>query len=85
MKVSTQNPRGLQAEFELDVNRAGQRWRVRFAHNGRGVANVVRRTMPPSGGFTVRVVTRNGPGVDRFRVRAVQMNGPNSCRARAAF
>jgi len=85
MKVTTQNRGGLQAEFELDVNRARQRWQVRFAHDGRMVANLVRATRAPSGAFTVRVVTRNGPGVDRFSVRAQQMNGPNSCRARAAF
>lgn len=84
MKVSRQN-RGLQAEFELDVNRVGQRWQVRFMHNGRRVANVVRTTRAPSGGFTVRVVTRDGAGVDRFRVRAVRMAGGNSCVARAAF
>lgn len=84
MKVSRQN-RGLQADFELDVNRVGQRWRVRFVHDGRRVANIVRTTRAPSGGFTVHAVTGNGAGVDRFRVRAVRLDGGNSCVARAAF
>jgi hypothetical protein len=84
LKVSRQD-RGLQAEFELDVNRVGQRWAVRIVHDGRQVANFVRTTRAPSGGFTVRAVTGNGAGTDRFRARAVQLNGSNSCVGRVAF
>jgi hypothetical protein len=84
MKVSNQD-RGLQTEFEIDINRVGQRWRVRLFHNGRRAMNVVRTTHAPSGGFTVRAVTGNAAGVDRFRVRAVRLNGGNSCVGRVAF
>jgi len=85
VKVTTGDRGGLQAEFDLDVNRAGQRWQVRFAHDGKLVANVVRTTRAPSGAFTLRVVTPNAPGADRFSVRAQQINGPNSCRGHATF
>jgi hypothetical protein len=84
MKVSNQD-RGLEVEFELDVNRVGQRWRLRISHNGRQAANVVRTTRAPSGGFTVRAVTRNDAGIDRFRARAVRLDGNNSCVGRVGF
>lgn len=79
LKVSPENRRRLEIEFEVDVNRRGQRYRVRVFHNGRRVKQVRRRTRGRSGSFTVRDLERNRVRRDRIRVRADRI-GPSRQR-----
>jgi hypothetical protein len=84
LKLSPQN-RGIEAEFEVDANRRGQRWRVALFHDGRRVMQGTRRTRGLSGSFTVRVVRANRAGNDRIRARAVRMGDGQTCRGGATF
>ena len=76
---------GIEMEFEVDVNRRGQRWRVRLFHDGRRVYSGVRSTAGVSGSFTVRDVSNNHRGDDRFRARAVRIGSGQKCVGRARF
>jgi hypothetical protein len=54
--------RRLEVEFEVDSNRAGQRWAVRITDNGAVVFNGTATTAGRSGSFTVarRIADRSG-------------------------
>ncbi|HEX2175185.1 MAG TPA: hypothetical protein VHG70_04685 [Nocardioidaceae bacterium] len=84
LKVSPQNRR-LEVEFEVDVNRRGQRYRVRLIHNGRRVKQVMRTSRGRSGSLQVRDLEPNRRGRDRFRAVAVRTGGGNRCVARVRF
>jgi hypothetical protein len=84
LKLSPEN-RGIEVEFEVDVNRTGQRYRVKMFHNGRRFEQGVFRTRGRSGSFTVRDVEPYRAGPDRFRVRAVRLGGGQRCVGRARF
>lgn len=84
LKVSPENRR-LSVEFEVDVNRRGQRYRVRLFHNGRRTKHVMRTSRGRSGSFQVRDLEANRRGRDRFRAVAVRAGGGNRCVARVRF
>jgi hypothetical protein len=84
LKLSSEN-RGIEVEFEVDVNRAGQRYRVKMFHNGHRFKAGVFRTRGRSGSFTVRDIEPYRAGPDRFRVRAVRVGGGQRCVGRARF
>lgn len=65
------------AEFEVDTNRAGQVWLVGVTDNRVRIFLHHRRTLAPSGSFTVRVVTANRAGIDTIRARSTM--GARSC------
>jgi hypothetical protein len=60
----------IEVEYELDSNRVGQVWTVGLTDNTVGVFSGQRRTLAPSGSFTVRVLTTDRSGVDVIRSRA---------------
>ncbi|HEX2174589.1 MAG TPA: hypothetical protein VHG70_01655 [Nocardioidaceae bacterium] len=85
IKVSPENGR-LEVEYEVDVNRRGQRWQVRLFHGGRRIHSDVHRTRARSGSFTVRALERNTAGGDGFRARAVRLGGDQQkCAGRVRF
>jgi hypothetical protein len=84
LKLSPQNGR-IEVEFEVDVNRRGQRYRVRLFQDGRRVERGVHTTRGPSGSFTVRAVRPDSASADRIRARAVRVGGGNSCGGSASF
>jgi hypothetical protein len=84
LKLSPQNGR-IEVEFEVDVNRRGQRYRVRLFHGGQRVRQGVFTTRGPSGSFTVRDVEGDRRGRDRFRARAFLVGGGNRCGGSARF
>lgn len=84
IKASPENGR-IEIEFEVDVNRPGQRWRVALFHDGQRVKLVRTTTGLRSGSFTVRDVEPNAPGTDHFRGRAVRIGGTNSCVGRVSL
>ena len=67
----------IDIEFEVDTNRAGQLWRVHITDNNANVFLGNRRTLAPSGSFTVRPTTANRVGVDVVRAHAT--SGVRSC------
>ena len=72
-------------EYEIDVNRRGQRWRVTLFHNNRRIMRVVRTTQGLSGSFEVRAVRPDRRGDDRFRGRAVRLSTGQTCIGRVRF
>jgi hypothetical protein len=69
---------GLEAEFEVDQNRVGRRWRVVLSRNGSVAFRGIRRTTAPSGSFEVRKVFSNG---GRITATAKSLSTGETCRA----
>jgi len=69
----------IETEFEVDSNRVGQRWNVRIADNGVTVFRGARRTLAPSGSFTVERRIANRRGADHIRAVAVQPRTGQRC------
>jgi hypothetical protein len=84
LKLSPQNGR-IEVEFEVDVNRTGQRYRVSLFHGERRVRQGVFTTRGLSGSFSVRDLEPNRRGGDRIRARAVRVGGGNRCGGSARF
>src|SRR3954447_6226547 len=83
LKLGAEDGR-IEAEFEVDQNRSGVRWRVVMRRNGARVASTTAVTRRPSGSFEVRRVLRNGAGTDRITARATSPSG-EVCTAQASF
>jgi hypothetical protein len=84
LKVSPENGR-LEVEYEVDVNRRGQRWRVALFHGGNRIHRDTHVTRGRSGSFTVRDLARNTAGGDRIRARAIRFGGGQRCRGSVIF
>ena len=69
---------GIEAEFEIDQNRAGRRWSVVLRRNGSVVFRGTRRTAAPSGSFEVRKIV---PGGGRIVATARALSTGETCRA----
>ncbi|MCW2803760.1 MAG: hypothetical protein QOF52_659 [Propionibacteriaceae bacterium] len=67
----------IEIEAEVDTNRVGQVWRVKFYDNGTKVWSGKRTTKAPSGSFSVSKKTRNRAGTDVVKFRATR--GSNVC------
>jgi hypothetical protein len=57
----------IEVEFEVDSNRVGQLWRVRLVDNGVVVFRGTRRTVAPSGSFSVERRIADRAGTDTIR------------------
>ncbi len=75
----------IEAEFEVDQNRNGQRWRVVLKRDGHRFFKGVRTTHGRSGSFEVERKTRNAAGPDRIKARAVNLRSGEVCRAAATI
>src|SRR5215831_19324609 len=60
----------IEMEYQVDSNRAGQRWAVRITDNGAVVVSRHATTAGRSGSFTIRKVIANRPGSDKIHARA---------------
>lgn len=60
----------IEMEYQVDSNRAGQRWAVRVTDNRHVVVSRHARTAGRSGSFTVRKVIANRAGKDTIRAHA---------------
>ncbi|MDQ1692047.1 MAG: hypothetical protein QOH56_2385 [Pseudonocardiales bacterium] len=76
LKAKHDNGR-IETEYEVDTNRAGQLWRVAISDNNVGLFAGNKRTVAPSGSFTVRLLTSDRAGVDVIRTRSTL--GTHSC------
>jgi hypothetical protein len=65
----------LQIEFEVDSNKAGQKWRVVLKRNGAKVYSATKTTKAPSGSFSARKLAANPAGVDKITARATGPGG----------
>jgi hypothetical protein len=70
----------IELEFEVDANRAGQRWSVVISHERRVVWRGPARTRSSGGSFRIRRTIADFAGADSISVRA---SGPagNTCVA----
>jgi hypothetical protein len=81
----SQQDRRVAVEYEIDVNRRGQRWRVTLFQNNRRIMRAVRTTRGLSGSLEVRAVRPDRRGADHFRARAVRLGDRQVCRGQARF
>ena len=65
---------GIEMEYQVDANHAGQVWAVRITDNGKVVVSRHATTAGPSGSFTIRKVIADQPGLDKIHARATFMN-----------
>jgi hypothetical protein len=72
-------------EFEVDSNRAGQTWSVRLTDDLNQVFTGSRKTLAPSGSFTVSIVRPNLAGTDTIRARAVNAANGSVCAGRVVL
>lgn len=77
LKLSPQDG-GLEVEFEVDQNRAGQRWRVILKRDGIRFFRGIRTTNETSGSFTVRRQVSQSMG--DFVGRARNLSSDELCR-----
>jgi hypothetical protein len=71
----------IEVEFEVDSNRVGQSWRVRLSDNGTTFFHGPRKTLAPSGSFTVHATTANRVGSDRISGLARDVASGQTCSA----
>ena len=83
LKVSPDDGR-IEAEFEVDQNRNGVRWRVTLRRDGKLVTSTRATTRAPSGSFEVRRRIANGAGTDRIVAKATSPSG-ETCTVRATI
>ena len=69
LKAKHDNGR-IEVEYEVDSNRVGQLWTVGLTDNNVRVFSGQRRTVAPSGSFSVRVLATDRSGIDVLRSRA---------------
>lgn len=84
LKLSSENG-GIEAEFEVDQNVSGDRWRVKIRHDGDVAFRGTRVTRGASGSFDVRIVESDGAGTDRFTAKARNTSTGEVCVGRASF
>jgi hypothetical protein len=85
-KVTLKHENGrIEAEFEVDSNRVGQRWNVVIKDNGVIVFSGARITTAPSGSFEVERLIPNRAGTDAVVASAKTPATGESCVARASI
>jgi hypothetical protein len=75
----------LEVEFEVDANRAGQRWTWTIRHDGSTVASGRRTTEAPSGSFSVERRIVDAPGLHTVSATARNLRTGQTCRASLAI
>ncbi len=79
LKAKHDNGR-IEVEFEVDQNRNNRLWRITITDDFHRVFTGSRRTLAPSGSFTVKRLIPNRAGVDTLRARAVNATTGEVCR-----
>jgi hypothetical protein len=75
---------GIEAEFEVDRNHNGERWRVKFTRDGQVIARAKRRTHGRSGSFSVERHFSDLSGADTITARGTGPDG-RTCTATATL
>ena len=76
---------GIEAEYEVDQNVSGDRWRVVIRHRGQVAFTGIRTTGGPSGSFEVRIVEDDNAGTDAFRGKARNLSTGEVCVGTASI
>lgn len=76
---------GLDVEFEVDTNRAGQTWKVRVFDNGTRVVKTRATTGGASGSFSISRVIANRAGSDQITARAIRVSNGTVCSGSVTF
>lgn len=84
IKAKLDNGR-IEVEFEVDQNRNNRLWTVRIYDDGIRVFAGLRRTVAPSGSFSVERRITNRAGTDTIIARAVNATTGEVCRAKVNF
>ena len=84
IKAKLDNGR-IEVEFEVDQNRNNRLWTVRIYDDGIRVFTGLRRTVAPSGSFTVTRWITDRAGTDTIVARAVNATTGEVCRAKVNF
>ena len=84
IKAKLDNGR-IEVEFEVDQNRNNRLWTVRIYDDGIRVFAGTRRTVAPSGSFSVERRITNRAGTDTIIARAVNATTGEVCRAKVNF
>ncbi len=72
-KLKAKHDDGLiEYEFEVDTNKAGQRWAVKVYHNGDRIVSGHKTTKAPSGSFSMEKRTANRAGQDTIKAKATR-------------
>jgi hypothetical protein len=71
----------IEAEFEVDQNRVGKRWRVTLTRNGASAFSGIRTTLAPSGSFSLHRLLAASAGGNRIVASATALKGGETCRA----
>jgi len=79
LKAGARNE-GIEVEFEVDSDVAGQAWTVMVADNGTTVFTGQRTTQPPSGSFSVGTTVADHPGPDTILGQARNQRTGETCR-----
>src|SRR4029453_8628967 len=83
VKIKAKHDDGrIELEAEVDSNRAGQRWRWVFRHNGYVSFTGRAITRAPSGSFEVERRAVNARGIDAFKFRAKHRASGQVCAVR---
>ena len=80
LRAKSDNGR-IEVDFEVDSNRVGQTWAVRMTDNGVIVFNGTRRTVAPSGSFSVERLVTDRAGTDTFVAVAANPATGQRCSA----
>jgi hypothetical protein len=84
-KISLKARNGrVEAEFEVDQNKAGVPWKVTMKANGTLVVSKTAVTSAPSGSFEVKTRVANTPGTDTVLGTATSPSG-ETCTAQASL
>jgi hypothetical protein len=84
LKVKSDDGR-IETEFEVDQNRVGKRWRVTLTRNGASAFSGIRRTVAPSGSFSVSRLLASSAGGNRIVASAKALQSGETCRAVISF
>lgn len=80
LKLSPEDGRRIEVEFEVDQNRNNRLWKVSVAKNGTTVWRGSRYTRAPSGSFSIHRLLTNGAGADRIVAKATNVKTGEVCR-----
>jgi hypothetical protein len=80
LKVKPDDGR-IEVEWEVDANRAGQRWTWTIRHDGSTVASGQRTTQAPSGSFSVERRIVDADGRHKVSATARNLRTGQTCRA----
>jgi hypothetical protein len=85
LKAKAEDSSRIEVELEVDSNRVGQKWYLSMNDNGHRFYTSSRRTLAPSGSFSVERHPVNRAGTDH--ITAVVRNSVSGevCRAAVAF